>query len=137
MTGKLNVAAASYALDIAMGRAAGPGVRTVYLAQLTAAPTASSTPATMTEYAAAGYARVAIAMGVPAGTPRVTANTAALTQGPMTSGTGASCGWWAIVSSASGTTGDMLAQGDWAVAKNPGVGDSLTVAIGAVTVQLD
>ena len=136
MTGKLNIVGAGYALDAATGRAT-VTTRTTYLELLTAAPTASSTLATVAEYAGVGYTRQAIAMSTPSGTPRVTSNTAALTLGPITSGAGATITHWAIVSAVSGTTGDIVAQGDWATARTPGVGDSLTVAIGAVTVQLD
>lgn len=136
MTGKVNVVGAGDALDAVTGRAT-VTTQTTYLALLTAAPTVSSTPATMTEYTGTGYTRPTMAMSAPSGTPRVTSNTAALTIGPITAGAGATVSHWAEVSSASGTTGTMRAQGDWATGRTPAVGDSLTVAIGAVTVQID
>jgi len=138
MAGKLSYVGAGYALDIVTGRAAGPGARTTYLALLTAAPTAATTPATMTEYApTGGYSRQAMAMGTPAGTPRVAANTAALTFGPFTGTVTGTVTHWAEVSSASGTTGDLVSYGDFASSRTPAVGDSLSVAIGAITVGID
>lgn len=136
MAGKLSLVGAANALDGALGRVT-QTARTVYLAFLTAAPTATTTNATMTEYAATGYARQAIAQAAPTGTPRLSANSAALTFGPFTAGTGATIGWWAIVSSASGTTGDFIAYGDLTSTRTPAVGDTVTAAIGSFTVSID
>lgn len=137
MAGKLNVAGASLGLDAALGRAT-VNSRTVYLALLTAAPAQGTALSGLTEYAAAGYSRQAIAFVAPSGTPRVTSNTALLTYGPLTGANGStSIGWWAVVSAASGTTGDVVAYGDFTTARVPAVNDSLTVAAGAITVSVD
>jgi len=137
MAGKINIVGAGYALDALTGRAT-VTARTIYLALLTAAATVSTTLASMTEYAVAGYARQTIAMSTPSGTPRVSSNTALLTFGPLTGATGSTAiTYFAGVSASSGTTGDVVFQGDWTASRTPNAGDSLTVAIGAVTVQLD
>jgi hypothetical protein len=92
----------------------------------------------LTEYAAAGYSRQTIVFAAPSGTPRVTSNTGALTYGPLTGANGStSIGWWAVVSAASGTTGDVVAYGDFATPRVPAASDSLTVAAGAITVSVD
>ena len=137
MTGKLNVVGAGYALDGALGRAP-VTARTVYLALLTAVPANTVTPASMQEYTAAGYSRQICAMGVPTGIPRVSNNTATITFGPITGANNlVSIVGWALVSSASGTTGDVVAQGDWVTARTPAANDQLTVAPGGVSVQED
>lgn len=137
MAGKLSYVGSGNALDGTLGRVT-QTARTVYLALLTAAPTQATTMATMTEYGAAGYARQSITMGAPAGTPRVSANTNALTYGPYTgTSPGTTIGWWAIVSAVSGTVGDLIAYGDFASSRTPQTGDTSSVAIGAITVQLD
>lgn len=137
MAGKLNVAGAGYGLDAALGRAT-VSARTVYLALLTVIPSASTTTASMTEYAAAGYSRQICAMSVPTGSPRVSSNTATITYGPITGANNTvQIVGWALVSSASGTTGDVVAQGDWSTARTPAANDQLTVSPGAVTVTLD
>lgn len=137
MTGKLNVVGAGYALDGALGRANVPA-RTVYLALLTTIPSNTITPASMSEYTAAGYSRQICAMSVPSGIPRVSSNTATITFGPLTGANNATqVLGWALVSSASGTTGDVVAQGDWVTSRTPAANDQLTVAPGGVSVQDD
>lgn len=137
MAGKLNVAGAGLGLDGATGRVT-VAARTIYLALLTAVPGNTVTPASMTEYSVAGYARQVCAMSIPAGTPRVTSNTATITFGPLTGANNVtSIVGWALVSSASGTTGDVVAQGDLTVARTPAASDQLTVSPGSITVQID
>jgi hypothetical protein len=137
MAGKLNVVGAGYGLDAAMGRAT-VNARTLYLALLTTIPSQTSTPASMVEYTATGYARQICAMSVPAGTPRVASNTATLTFGPLTGANNVTqIVGWALVSTASGTTGDMVAQGDLTVARTPAANDQLAVSPGSITVQID
>ena len=137
MAGKLNVVGAGYALDAATGRAT-VSARTVYLALLTVIPTTTTTPASMTEYAAAGYTRQICAMSVPAGSPRTTSNTGTITYGPITGANNTvQIVGWALVSTASGTTGDVVAQGDWTTARIPAANDQLTVSPGGVSVQVD
>ena len=120
-------------LDAITGRAAA-AARTTYLAALTAAPTRTTTLATMTEVAAAGYARQTYAPTAPTSAdPPVTALSVTDTFGPFT-GDPPSIGWLALVSASSGTTGDLI--GWWAVdlAKDVGVGDSVTVASGQASI---
>ncbi len=137
MAGKLTVVGAGLGLDGSLGRAT-VTARTLYLALLTVVPTAASTPSSMTEYSATGYGRQACAMGAPAGTPRVSANTALLTYGPLTGANGLSTiVGWALVSSSSGTTGEMVAYGDFNTTRTPAASESATVSIGAITVGID
>jgi hypothetical protein len=137
MAGKLTVVGAGLGLDGSLGRST-VASRTLYLALLVAAPNVSSTPSSMSEYVATGYGRQACAMGVPSGTPRVAANTALLTYGPLTGANGlTTITHWALVSSSSGTTGEMVAFGDFNTTRTPASGDSATVSIGAITVGID
>jgi hypothetical protein len=132
-TGQLSRVGGGFALDIVTGRAAGPGVRTMYLALLTALPADSATIATLAETTMTGYARQAMAMSAPtAATPPSTGNTAQLTVGPVT-GTMATVSHAALVSSASGTTGDFVALWALTTARTPLSGDSLQAAIAAFT----
>lgn len=137
MAGKLNVAGAARGLDGALGRVTVTS-RTIYLALLTAAPSNTTTLSTMVEYTATGYARQACAMGAPTGTPQTSLNTAVLTFGPLTGANGAvPITHWALVSAASGTTGEVVAQGDLTATRTPGASDTVSVAIGAVAVTID
>ena len=76
-------------------------------------------------------------MGPASGTPRVAANTGTLTYGPLTGADGTAVTHWALVSAASGTSGDVVAQGDFATSRSPAAGDSLTLAAGGSTVSID
>lgn len=136
MTGQLSTVGANNALDGALGRVT-QTARTVYLALLTAAPTDSTTNATMTEYGATGYARQACAFAAPSGDPSATSNSGTLTFGPFTAGTGATVTHCAIVSSASGTTGDFIYYFTLDVSKTPTTGDSIVFAAGDLDVSLD
>ncbi len=136
MPGELSQVGANNALDGALGRVT-QTARTVYLALLTAAPTDTSTLATMTEYAATGYARQTCALAAPSGDPSSTSNTAALTFGPFTAGTGGVITHCALVSAASGTTGDFLSHWALTTSRTPANGDSVSFAIGALVLTLD
>ncbi len=125
---------AGYALDIVSGRAAGPGVRTTYLTLLTAAPTDTTTPATMTETTMTGYARQADTWTVPSGAPIESHNSNVMTFGPVT-GTMATVSHFAIVSSSSGTAGDFLAWGALTTSRTPSSGDSLQAAASAFSLN--
>lgn len=122
------------ALDAMTGRVT-QTARTTYIALLTTAPTATTTLANMVELTATGYTRVAVTWGAPTGSPRVTSNTNALTFGPMTSDP-ASVGWLALVSAASGTTGDLITAWSVDTARDGITGDSLAIAIGALILTL-
>lgn len=136
MPGEMSSVGAGYALDIVTGRAAGPGARTMYVALLTAAPTDATTPATMTELSATGYSRQAATFSAPSGDPRVSSNTAQLTFGPFTTDP-ANVPYLALVSSASGTTGDLVYFWTADNARDAAIGDSITIAAGALVCQLD
>lgn len=137
MTGKLNVVGASNSMDATTGRAT-VTARTMYLALLTVIPTPSTTPGTMTEYSATGYTRQACAMSAGAGTPRVSSNTGTLTYGPLTGANNSTIiTGWALISTASGTAGEITAQGDFTTPRTPAANDQLTVSPGAVTIQID
>lgn len=133
MTGQFSRVGGGFALDIVTGRAAGPGARTMYLALIASgsAPTDATTNATMVEISETGYARQAMAMTAPtAATPPSTNNTSLLTFGPV-SGTMTTVTYAALVSSASGTTGDFVAFWTLTTARTPVSGDSLQAAIAA------
>lgn len=138
MPGALSDKGADIALDAVTGRAT-QTARATYLALYTADPGRTATPATAGEYSAAGYARVAYGPSAPAtsGNNRSSGNAAPITFGPITGATGGTpithiC----LVSSASGTTGDLLYR--WAVdaSRTPNAGDSISVAIDGARAQL-
>ncbi len=136
MPGELSQVGANNALDGALGRVT-QTARTVYLALLTAAPSDTTTTATMTEYGATGYVRVACAMTAPSGDPSSTNNSGALTFGPFTAGTGGVITHCALVSSASGTGGDFIAHWALTTSRTPAVNDSVSFAIAALVMTLD
>lgn len=132
MAGKLAYKAAELALAASLaGR---------YVALLTAAPSGpAATLASLAEYSATGYTRQAVTFGTATGTPRVAANTNTITTSALTGATGlVTLTHWALVSSASGTSGDLIAYGDLAGAdRSPEAGQAVTLAVGALTVSLD
>ena len=142
MPGALTNSGAAVALDAATGRAA-VAARTYYLALWTADPTAAGTPATAGEYAAGGYARVTYtpvapaAVGTGATAAQQTSNNASITFGPLTGANGTTvithC---ALVSTASGTTGDMAYRWALDASRTPAAGDSITVAVNAVAARI-
>jgi len=135
MAGEASTFGAGRALDAISGRATATA-RTMYLALLSAAPTDATTLATMTEITTAGYSRQAVTFSAPSGDPQVSSNTAALTFGPF-SADPPNVTHAALVSAASGTTGDLVYFWTLDNARDAANGDSLTVAIGALVMQLD
>lgn len=135
MPGQLSTVGANIALDAATGRAT-QTARTVYLALLTAAPTDSTTVATMTEVTTAGYARQTCAWAAPSSDPSISSNTATITFGPF-SADPPSIAYAALVSSASGTGGDLIAYWTADVAQDAANGQSIQIAIGALTLSID
>ncbi len=135
MTGQASTVGANNALDGMNGRAT-QTARTVYLALLTSAPSDTTTNATMSELSATGYSRQACAWGAPSGDPSSAANTGTITFGPFSTDP-ANVTHLALVSSSSGTTGDFIYYWTADVAKDAGIGDSIQVAIGALTMTLD
>jgi hypothetical protein len=133
MSFEFSRAGAQYALDIVTGRNAGPGARTTYVALLSAAPSDSSTLATMTEITTAGYARQSAAWSAPsAADPPETHNTGVLTFGPFTADP-PNVTHFAVVSASSGTSGDLLAWGAFDTARDAANGDSLQIAASALS----
>ena len=135
MPGEASSVGAGIALDAMSGRAT-QSARTTYLALLTAAPTDSTTLATMAELTTAGYARQAVTWGVPSGDPRVTSNTNTITFGPLTADP-PNVTHAALVSAASGTTGDFIYFWTLDVAKDAALNESLQAAAGAFTMSAD
>jgi hypothetical protein len=130
-TGQFSRVGGGFALDIVTGRAAGPGARTMYLAIIASgsAPTDATTNTTMVEISETGYARQACAWTAPtAATPPSTNNSAVLTYGPLT-GTMTVATYAALVSSASGTTGDFVCYWTLTTPRTPVANDSLQAAI--------
>lgn len=135
MPGQLSTRGANIALDAATGRAT-QTARTTYLALLTAAPTDATTLATMSEVTTAGYARQACAFTAPSSDPSLTSNSATITFGPFTADP-PNITHCALVSAASGTTGDFIAFWTLDTARDPANGESIQCAAGALTLTLD
>ncbi len=135
MAGEASTVGAGKALDAITGRAT-QTARTMYLALLSTAPTDATTLATMVEVTTSGYSRQTVAFSVPSGDPEVTSNTALLTFGPFLADP-PNVTHAALVSAASGTTGDFMYWWTWDTARDAATGDSLTVAISALVCQLD
>lgn len=135
MPGEASTVGAGKALDAITGRATATA-RTTYLALLTAAPGDATTIATMSELSTAGYSRQAVTWSTPSGDPQATSNTAAITFGAFTADP-PNVTHLALVSAASGTTGDFLYYWTADTARDAATGDSISVAIGALTMSLD
>jgi hypothetical protein len=135
MAGEFSTVGANNALDGAFGRVT-QTARTVYVALLSAAPTDATTLATMTEITATGYSRQVYTPGAPTGDPAVTSNTNSITFGPFTADP-PSVGWCALVSAASGTAGDFIYWWTFTTARDAAIGDSLNIAVGALSASLD
>ena len=136
MPGEFSQTGANYALDIVTGRNAGPGARTTYLALLTAAPTDTTTLATMSEVSTAGYARQAVTWSAPSGDPSSTSNSGAINF-PTFTADPPNITHCALVSAASGTTGDLVAWWQLTTARDAANGDSVSVASGALVLTCD
>lgn len=135
MPGEASSIGAGKALDAITGRAT-QTARTTYLALLTAAPGDSTTVGSMAEVTTAGYSRQAVTWSAPSGDPQVSSNSGVVTFGPFTADP-PNVTHLALVSSASGTTGDFLYFWTADTARDAASGDSISVANGALTMQLD
>lgn len=135
MAGEFSQKGAEIALDAWSGRAT-QSARTTYLALLTAAPNDQSTLATMAEVSTSGYSRQAVTWTAPTGDPSATANSAPVVFGPFTADP-PNVTYCALVSSASGTTGDFI--GWWALdaAKDAANGESIQFNTAALSMTLD
>lgn len=135
MAGQASRLGAQNGLDAINGRAT-QTARTTYLVLLTAAPGSTTTLATMSEVTTAGYARQSVTWGAPsAADPAVAANTNLITFGAFTADP-PNVTHLALVSAASGTTGDFIYYWTADVARDAASGDSIQVAIGALTMSL-
>ena len=108
----------------------------MYLALLSAAPTDATTMATMTEIGTPGtngYSRPLVAFSAPSGTTlSSTSNTSALTIGPFTGSAPGTATYAALVSANTGTSGELTFSWTLDVPKAAAVGDSITLAVGAL-----
>ena len=135
MPGQPTQVGANNALDAMNGRAT-QTARTTYLALLTSAPTDTTAISALAEVTTAGYARQSVTWGAPSGDPSVAANTNAITFGPFTADP-PNVTHLSLVSSASGTSGDHIFYWTADTARDGIANDSITVAVGALTMSLD
>jgi len=139
MAGQASQVGANIMLDAVNGRAT-QTARTTYLVLLTAAPNDTTTTmanmAELTTPATNGYSRQSVTWGAPSGDPSQAANTNGITFGPFTADL-ANVTHLGLVSASTGTAGDFLYYWDADVARDPANGDSITVAVGALTMSVD
>lgn len=135
MTGEASTAGANIALDALTGRAT-QSARTTYLALLTAAPGDTTTLGTMTELSATGYSRQAVTWSSPSGDPSETHNTNTITFGPFSTDP-SNVTHLALVSAASGTTGDFIYYWTATAARDAASGDSIQVSPSGLSMSLD
>ena len=126
----------------AMSGAATVNSRTTYLALLTAAPSDTTTMATMTELTTPGtngYNRQSVTWSAPAdagdGTWQTT-NSGIITFGPFTADL-ANITHCALVSASTGTAGDFIFFWTLDNARDPINGDSIQFAINALKMKCD
>lgn len=107
---------------------------TVYLGLCTADPTDAATGASANECANTNnYGRVALSFGAAA--TRQIANDALATFN-QASGAWGSCGYWAVFTSGTYGAGDCLAHGAFTTPKSPVDGDTPSVGIGEIVIQI-
>lgn len=107
---------------------------TVYLALCTADPTDAATGASMSEVAnSANYARTAITLGAAASRRVTQSGTVTF---PQASGSWGTVTHWAIATSGTHGSGDVLASGALAVSKSVVNGNTPSVASGEVWVEI-
>lgn len=127
---------AGKALDFLTGRAvAYTAPRNVYLALLIAEPGDPADLTTLAEVATPGYARQQVVWTAPTGAPMTTQSNALLFYGPFTSDMTDSATHAALVTSASGTAGDVIFV--WPIADPllAVTNESLQIAAGALTLN--
>jgi hypothetical protein len=141
MAGEFSDAGGGKALDAVTGRATVSSA-TTYLALLTSAPNDTTTVSAMTafEYGATGYSRQTVTWSIPtlngSNVPE-TDNDGTITFGPFTAGTGATISHCALVTSASGTSGEIRAWWSLDTSRTPGTNDSLQFADSALKLSVD
>lgn len=140
--GQLMTFAEQEALAQVFRKLNGPATSSTYLSLLTNAASGSvdntwTTMASVSEYAATGYARLVFGPTTPTvASPSVISNTGALTFGPMSAGTGATIVWGMLTDATgagTGTTAKLIAAFLLLNTRLPLVGDSLTAAASAFT----
>ena len=139
MPGQFSDAGSNRALDAVTGRAT-VSTATTYLALLTSAPSDTSTLAGLAEYGAAGYSRQAVTWASPtlngSNVPE-TSNTGTVSFGPFTSSVTGTITHAALVSAASGTTGNVLAWWELDASRTPSTNDSLEITGGNLKLSVD
>lgn len=114
-----------------------------YLMLLTAAPSGPGAAlSSLAEYAATGYARVAVAFGAATGTPRTAPNSAEVSTPALTGANGTTAiTHWAIVTVPTGTAGDLITYGTCTLNPSgaivPAAGQAVKFAAGALTIAID
>lgn len=130
MAGELSTYGAKTSLDWVLGTA-------TYLALCTTPLTDAATVATMAECVTPGYARKTVAWGAAtSASPSVAANSALVTFGPVTSDMTVPVVSVALVSTASGTSGNLVAWWLLDEAMQVQNGQSLQIAVGKLTMSL-
>jgi len=135
MPGEATTIGAGIALDALNGRAT-QTARSTWIALLTSAATDATTMATMAEMTTTGYARQPVTWSAPTGDPAISKNTGVLTFGPFTADP-PSIGFLGLVTAATGTAGSLLYRWTADVARDGISGDSIVIAIDALTMSLD
>lgn len=110
---------------------------TTYLALLTADPSGLSTIASLSEVTTSGYARVAMTWSAPsASIPSVISNTNLVAFGPMTANMALPAQWLALVTSASGTSGELKYTWSMDSPEQVLATQTVNIAAGALTINL-
>jgi hypothetical protein len=135
----MNTPWAGNALDFLTGRAVAiTAPRTTYLALLTADPTGDTDDLDMTtlpEISTPGYARQQVTWTAPDGSPMTTANNSLLFFGPFTADMTDPAQFAALVTTASGTTGDVIYVWPIDSPLQAATNESLQIAAGALTLN--
>lgn len=138
MAGEFSQVGAQLALNYVTGKAVPVSTtRTTYLALLTSAPNDTSVIGNLAEVNTAGYARQAVSWtSATATNPVVASNSAAVTFGPFSAAMPFPALYAALVSAASGTSGDFLFWWQLEYPVQPGQNESVQFAIGALEIDL-
>jgi hypothetical protein len=145
MPGEVSPTGGDIALDAVTGRAAGPGARTMYLMLIQESYTVTddSTFANLvtneiTSTGTNGYSRQSVTWGAPANNAGVrrSQNTNIITFGPFTADL-PNVGKCALVSVTTGSSGDFVAFWSLDTPRDPANGDSISFAVGALSLSID
>ena len=139
MPGQFSDAGSNKALDAVTGRATVSSA-TTYLALLTSAPGDTTALSALSEYGATGYSRQAVTWASPSlngSSVPETSNSATLTFGPFTASVTGTISHAALVTAASGTSGDVLAYWELDASRTPSTNDSLEITAGNLKLSVD